>query len=175
LPRIPPSSRVLRVEEVKNFWINKLARTPVPRKPNGLYPKQQAAWQSVFNRINQTIRSVQHGDYDDEALLTMLRHNAAAWRLLGNAEKAKMAEQELREIELHGAQLATLAAQRDAARQVGEAASEYRSTSSNSCPTTTNTTIYVPSNCPQPSSGSTTSEPCEPYRIDAKPILWSRE
>ena len=43
LPAIPVSSRILDLEQVKNFWVNTLSRKPIPPKPTGLHPEQQAA------------------------------------------------------------------------------------------------------------------------------------
>lgn len=169
LPKIPSSSRVLAVEEVKNFWINKLLSTPLPFTSR-LYPSEQIAWQRVCDNINQTIRSVRQREYDDKAQIMQLKHNAAAWRLRSNEEKAKLAEEELRKVELHQAQMAALAAQSYAAREMAEAANASRSSCSTSYSSEpSNTIIYVQNNCPQPSSASTSSGTSQPYRHKVSP------
>lgn len=126
LPAIPPSDRVITVQEVRNFWINQLLRLPIPTKPSGLYPQEQAAWRSRLNARKATLTAIESGHYGTEAKIVQLTHNAHAWRLKGNETEAKKAETELRNIELHLAKLATLSLQREAAQAQIDSAERIR-------------------------------------------------
>lgn len=126
LPSIPRSDRVITVQEVRNFWINRLLRLPIPTKPSGLYPQEQAAWRSRLNARKATLTAIESGHYGTEAKIAQLTHNAHAWRLRGNEKEAKNAEAELRRIELHLAKLATLQLQREAAQAQIDSAERIR-------------------------------------------------
>ena len=116
LPAIPGSSRILDLEQVKNFWVNTLSRKPIPSKPTGLHPEQQAAWQRALDDRHATIRSVMSGWREEEARLAMLSHNATAWRMQGNEMAAQNAEAELRRWQQHHSIMDTLQMVRRAAQ-----------------------------------------------------------
>lgn len=125
LPAIPPSDRVITVQEVRNFWINQLLRLPIPAKPSGLYPQEQAAWRSRLNARKATLTAIETGHYGTEAKIAQLTHNAHAWRLKGNETEAKKAETELRSIELQLAKQETLRLQREAAQAQIQCRDDY--------------------------------------------------
>ncbi|MES2922520.1 MAG: hypothetical protein V4819_13285 [Verrucomicrobiota bacterium] len=127
LPAIPPSDRILTTESVKNFWLNTLQQQPVPAKPTGLHPEQQAAWQQDLDSRASLIRAIRNGDRNTDAKLAELRHNATAWRQQGNGKDADAAEAKLREIQEHLARLETLEIQRKAAQSQIDAAETLKS------------------------------------------------
>ena len=116
LPAIPASTRILTVEQVKNFWVNTLSRKPIPSKPSGLHPELQAAWQDALDDRRATIQSVTSGWREDEARLAMHSHNATAWRMQGNEKAALAAEAELRRWQRHLSVMDTLEMVRRAAQ-----------------------------------------------------------
>lgn len=126
-PAVPASDRVLTVAEVKNYWVNTIAKRPLPPKPTGLYPEKQAQWQQRVEQRQELMKSVRGGSYDTDAKLAALNHNVEAWRLQGDETKRTEAERQLNEFKEHLARLATLEAQRRAAEAVIEMADRVRS------------------------------------------------
>jgi len=126
LPPIPASDRVITLREVRNFWINTLLKRPIPPKPSGLYPREQAAWICRMNERKAMLDAIEVGHFGTEARMAQLAHNAHAWRLKGNEKEAKMAESELRTIETHLSKLSTLNLQRLAAEAQIESAERLR-------------------------------------------------
>lgn len=122
LPVLPPSTRVLTQQEVKNFWINTLRRKAVPDKPSSLRPGELSSWRAMIRRRGSLILAVRNGDYDTPARLVQLRHNIRAWREQGAEEEALAVEAELQKLEEHLSRMRTLAAQRDAAKAQVDAA-----------------------------------------------------
>lgn len=126
LPAIPPSTRILTTEQVKNYWINSLQHQPVPSKPSGLHPEQQSAWRRNLESLESLIRSVRNGERDTDAKLAQLRHNADAWHQLGNEPEAEAAETKLRVIQGYLALMETLEMQRKAAQSQIDAAERLK-------------------------------------------------
>lgn len=89
---------------------------PVSPKPSGLYPKEQAAWKRRLDARESKFKAIEAGQYGTEARIAQLSHNAAAWRIKGNEEKAIKCDAELQIIEVYLAKLETLKLQRDAAQ-----------------------------------------------------------
>ena len=121
-PSIPASDRVLTTQEVKNFWINKTLRTPVPPKPTGLHPHAQARWSARLRERHSFVEAIRSGQFDTKARLTKLEHNIQAWQTRDNEEKARESERDLRELREHLSRLETLRLQRKAARAQIDAA-----------------------------------------------------
>ena len=126
LPTIPASDRILTVEQVRNFWINSLLRKPIPPKPSGLYPRQQATWRYQLATRQAAITAIESNQYATEARMAQLSHNSAAWRRRGNEVEANKCDAELRKIELHLAELETLSMQRAAAQAQIDAAERIK-------------------------------------------------
>lgn len=122
LPVLPPSTRVLSQQEVKNFWINTLRRKAVPDKPSSLRPGELAAWKGMIRRRGSLILAIRNGEHDTPARLVQLRHNIRAWREQGADAEALAVEAELQKLEEHLSRMRTLAAQRDAAEAQVDAA-----------------------------------------------------
>lgn len=126
LPAIPPSTRILTTDLVKNYWINSLQHKPIPSKPLALHPEQQSAWQRNLESLDFLIRSVRNGERDTDAKLAQLRHNADAWNQLGNEAEAEAAETKLRVIQGYLALMETLEMQRRAAQSQIDAAERVK-------------------------------------------------
>ena len=126
LPTIPPSTRILTQEQVKNFWITSLQHQPIPPQPLGLHPERQSAWERSVVALDALIQSVRHGERDIDAKLVQLLHNAGAWHQLGNEKEAEAAEARLREIQGFLALMETLEMQRRAAQSQIDAAERLR-------------------------------------------------
>lgn len=166
LPVIPPSNRILSVKQVTNYWVNTLLSTRLPPQPNGLYPKKQQAWKSMCYQYNSKIRSIQNGNYNDEAQCVQLAHNAAAWRILGNEQEALKCESHLRSLQLHHAKIATLGMQRNAAHAQIQAAETLTERSSSSYNTSI---IIIKDSCSPSSQAQSTSTSSEPFRLSTVP------
>jgi ubiquinone biosynthesis protein Coq4 len=121
LPAIPPSDKILTVEQVKNYWLNAIPKTKLPAKGNGLHPEQQAARAQAITRLRTQMTEIKQGRHDIDARVASLVHNVDAYTKLGEEEKAKMAEERLFALREHLSKLATLEVQRDTARKLGEA------------------------------------------------------
>ncbi len=115
LPEIPPSERILSIEEVRNYWVNTLRGRPVPPRPTGLHPDQQRQWSDMVRARQHLIERARQGEFDDQAAFVALRHNANAWRMRGDEEQAEKIEAKLRALEIHRKQLEVLETQRRAA------------------------------------------------------------
>lgn len=112
---IPPSDRVLSMQEVKNHWINTVRDLPIPRKPNGLHPQARERWRANLQKRQDFIEAVRSGTHDTRAELARLEHNAEAWRRQGNEERAAATTTQLRGLREHLARLELLEVQRQAA------------------------------------------------------------
>ena len=163
MPVIPPSERILSLDEVKNFWIHSLRGRPIPPKPSGLYPERIAAWRSALRSRRDRIEAIRGGIHDTEARLAQLAHNAEAHRRRGDEAGRHRSERELFELREHLATLAKLQAERRAAqdlsraaRQVDALASEVSSLRAEiaSCPdpSSWSDSPSAPPSCPPPSS-----------------------
>jgi hypothetical protein len=99
LPEIPDSARVLSVEEVKNYWVNKL---PEPREPTLLKRDYQSLIVDYHRQVGERhrlIQAIRAGEYDDFAKIVMLWHNIQAYLLRGEDAKAEALSAELEELE----------------------------------------------------------------------------
>ena len=123
---IPPSDRVLSVQEVKNFWINTTRMQRIPREPSRLHPDARAKWKRLVAQRQDFIEAIRSGDLDTEAELAQLKHNTVAWRLQGHPEKSEASSRKRRELETHLARLQSLSAQRLAALAQADAAVQIR-------------------------------------------------
>jgi hypothetical protein len=112
---IPPSDRILTVEEVKNFWINSVQCLPVPPEPSGLHPRAKEQWRDGLRRRQSFVRAVRSGVHDTRAIQVQLRHNARTWRLRGNEDEADTVTKQLRKLREHLARMNALKAQRRSA------------------------------------------------------------
>lgn len=121
-PLVPPSDRVLTVQEVKSFWVNRLRSQPLPPKVTLLHPEKDAARRAEIHRRQALMEEIRIGQHDLAARLVCLSHNVEAWSRLGDEPKSEASEQRLIRLREHVAKLATLEAQRAAAVKVGEAA-----------------------------------------------------
>lgn len=121
-PLVPPSDRVLTVEQVKTFWVNRLRSEALPPKATLLHPETNAARRSEIERRRCLMEEIYAGQHDLAARLVCLSHNVEAWSRLGDETKSDATEQRLIRLREHVARLATLEAQREAAVKVGEAA-----------------------------------------------------
>ncbi|MEK7951100.1 hypothetical protein [Luteolibacter soli] len=119
---MPPSDRVLTVEQVKTFWVSRLRSEALPSKSTALHPEKDAARRSEIHRRRGLMEEIRAGHHDLAARLVCLSHNVEAWSRLGDEPKSDAAEQRLIRLREHVAKLATLEAQREAAVKVGEAA-----------------------------------------------------
>lgn len=126
MPQIPPSDRVLSVQEVKNFWINTIKKMPIPNKPTGLHPEKRHQWHAKLEWRKGFISDVRNGVYDTNAKLVQLKHNADAWHRQGNEKKSQVAKVQLREMNEHLARLEVLELQRRAAQAQINAAEKIR-------------------------------------------------
>ena len=121
-PVVPRSDRVLTVQEVKTFWLNRLRSQALPPEATLLHPEKDAARRNEIHRRRALMEQIRAGQHDLAARLVCLSHNVEAWSRLGDEEKSDAVEQRLIRLREHVAKLATLEAQRDAAVKVGEAA-----------------------------------------------------
>lgn len=121
-PVLPPSDRVLSVEQVKTYWVNRLRSQPLPPKATRLYPEKEAARRAEIQRRRALMEAIRQGHHDLAARLVCLSHNVEAWSRLGNETRSAEVEQRLIRLREHVARLATLEAQREAAVKVGAAA-----------------------------------------------------
>lgn len=121
-PVVPPSDRVLTVQEVKTFWLNRLRFQALPPKATLLHPEKDAARRAEIHRRRALMEEIRVGQHDLAARLVCLSHNVEAWTRLGEETKSDACEQRLIRLREHVAKLATLEAQREAAVKVGEAA-----------------------------------------------------
>jgi hypothetical protein len=140
MPDLPSSERILTLENVRSYWINTLQARPIPTKPLGLHPERQSEWQRKLNQRNALIESLRRGDYDTDANLAALRHNAAVWRQQGKLAEAEAADARIREINEHLSRMATLEMQRraaqsqiDSAQRLKEMAAALSELNSSSC------------------------------------------
>lgn len=121
LPAIPASDRVLTREEVKNFWMNHIQRSPLPPKGTGLHPDVQRAHAQAKVDRAKLIQRIKAGDFDTRAQLARLEHNVDALEKLGDMEAAKATEERLHKLREHLATLAKLQADRELAKRASEA------------------------------------------------------
>ncbi|MCW1926509.1 hypothetical protein OKA05_28415 [Luteolibacter arcticus] len=121
-PVVPPSDRVLTVEQVKTFWVTRLRSQPLPAKVTPLHPERNTARRAEIQRRRGLMEEIRAGHHDLAARLVCLSHNVDAWSRLGDEPKSDASEQRLIRLREHVAKLATLEAQREAAVKVGEAA-----------------------------------------------------
>ena len=90
LPEIPKSERVLSLQEVKNFWVNKL---PSPKEPSRLdrdYHKLIVSHHQQVGERHRLIQAIKAGKYDQLAKIVMLEHNITAYML--KKDNAKVTE-----------------------------------------------------------------------------------
>ena len=121
-PVVPPSDRVLTVEQVKTFWVSRLRSEALPSKATALHPEKDIARRAEIQRRRGLMEEIRAGHHDLAARLVCLSHNVEAWSRLGDETKSDSSEQRLIRLREHVAKLATLEAQREAAVKVGEAA-----------------------------------------------------
>ena len=121
-PVVPPSDRVLTVEQVKTFWVSRLRTETLPPKATLLHPEKDATRRSEIQRRQGLMEEIRAGQHDLAARLVCLSHNVEAWSRLGDEPNSDATEQRLIRLREHVAKLATLEAQREAAVKVGEAA-----------------------------------------------------
>jgi len=121
-PLVPPSDRVLTVEQVKTFWVSRLRLETLPPKATPLHPEKDAARRAEIQRRRGLMEEIRVGQHDLAARLVCLSHNVEAWSRLGDETKSDATEQRLIRLREHFAKLVTLEAQREAAVKVGEAA-----------------------------------------------------
>lgn len=119
---IPESDRMLSTEEVKNFWIHQIRKALLGSRPLGLEPEKQKKWDALVAKRKGQIAAIKRGSYDNEARLAQLRHNAEAWKRLGNLEKSRGANQQMMELEVHLAQLEALEADKKKSEEEAKAA-----------------------------------------------------
>ncbi|MGJ8722946.1 MAG: hypothetical protein ACSHYB_00200 [Roseibacillus sp.] len=117
LPKIPTSTRILTLEEVRNYWVNQLSRKSLPKKPSGLHPEKQARWRTLVTQRRQFIASIRAGHFQTEANLALLRHNFAAYTALKQDDEAEKTATKLRNLENHLAKMKTLRLQQEAAKK----------------------------------------------------------
>lgn len=120
LPGIPPSDRILSLEQVRNFWINSIRGARMPPRPNGLHPKEQEKWDRQLAERRRLVRAIREGTHDTRAQLARLEHNAAAWDRLGDDTRAAQAEERLHALREHLAKLAELEERRRLWVKLGE-------------------------------------------------------
>ncbi len=87
-PLVPRSDRVLTVNEVKRFWIDRLGT----RSSEAPQRRMESADKSRETEVADEIRS---GHHDVAARLVCLSHNIEAWTRLGNMEKAQESRRKL--------------------------------------------------------------------------------
>jgi hypothetical protein len=121
-PVIPPSDRVLTVQEVKSYWLNRLRAQPLPPETTRLHPEKAAARRAEIRRRRALMEDIRAGHHDLAARLVCLSHNLEAWSRRGEDAKSDACEQRLIRLREHVATLAALEARREAAVKVGEAA-----------------------------------------------------
>jgi hypothetical protein len=121
-PLVPPSDRVLTVEQVKTFWVNRLRSQALPQKATLLHPEKNSTRSTEIQRRLGLMEEIRAGHHDLAARLVCLSHNVEAWSRLGDETKSDASEQRLIRLREHVAKLVTLEAQREAAVKVGEAA-----------------------------------------------------
>jgi hypothetical protein len=121
-PLVPPSDRVLTVEQVKSYWVNRLRSQALPPKATLLHPEKNTARRTEIQRRRLLMEDIRAGQHDLAARLVCLNHNVEAWSRLGEEAKSDACEQRLIRLREHVAKLATLEARREAAVKVGEAA-----------------------------------------------------
>ena len=126
-PKVPASDRILSSKEVKNYWLNAIPKIKLPAKGNGLHPEQQAKRERVIQERKALMHQIKQGAHDVDAKLASLAHNVDAHIQRGEEKKSKLAEERLYTLREHLSKLATLEAQREAARKLSEAADQIAS------------------------------------------------
>ena len=99
LPEIPDSLRILSVQEVKNYWVN---RMPEAREPSSLardYKRLIVEYHRQIGERHRLIQAIRAGRYDEYARIVMLRHNLQAYLLRGDDAQVAAVGAELDELE----------------------------------------------------------------------------
>lgn len=120
LPSLPPSDRVLSREEVKNFWIHHLRRSPLPPRGNGLHPEKQQRHAAAKEAILRQIARIHLGHFDIQARLAQLEHNVEAHERRGETDLAETTEIRLFRLREHLLNLARLEAEIELARKLDD-------------------------------------------------------
>ena len=90
MPLIPNSARIITLEEVKNYWVNRL---PVPTQPSRLmrdHHKLIVHYHKEIGERHRLVQAIRAGKHDEEAKIVMLEHNIYAYLL--KHDDAKVAE-----------------------------------------------------------------------------------
>ena len=99
LPEIPDSLRILSIQEVKNYWVN---RMPEPREPSRLkrgYGGLIVDYHRQVGERYRLIQAIRAGEYDGYARIIMLRHNLQVYLLKGDDAQVTALDAELAELE----------------------------------------------------------------------------